>query len=106
LLQHAQQIMDLASNDPALLSSILTSNPEESPTGVGSPELTDPSNINGSDDLDSTLLLVDSLTGETTHSKLGQVLVETSAPNPLSEFIDIYSDDESLEASQKTSVHV
>jgi hypothetical protein len=106
LLQHAQQIMDLASNDLALLSSVPTSNPEESPTGVGSSELTDPGNINGSDDPESTLPPADSPAGATTQSKSGRVSVETSAPNPLSEFIDIYSDDESPEASQKTSVHV
>jgi hypothetical protein len=34
------------------------------------------------------------------------VSVETSVSNPLTKFINIYSDDESLEASQKTSVHV
>jgi hypothetical protein len=106
LLQHAQKIMDLALNDSALLSSIPTSNLEESPIGVGGSELTDPSNINGSDDPEFTLSPVDSPTGMTTQSKSGQVSIETSAPNPLSEFIDIYNDDESLEASQKTCVHV
>jgi hypothetical protein len=92
--------------DPALLSSVPTSNPEESPAGVGGSELTDPGNINGSDDPQSTLPPADSPAGATTQSKPGRVSVETSAPNPLSEFIDIYSDDESPEASQKTSVHV
>jgi hypothetical protein len=98
--------MDLALNDLTLLSSILTSNLEESPAGVGGTELIDPGNINGSDDPESTLSPVDSLVGATTQSKSGRVSVETSAPNPLFEFIYIYSDDESLEASEKTSVHV
>jgi hypothetical protein len=106
LLQHAQQIMDLALNDLTLLSSVPTSNPEEGPIGVGSSELTDPGNINGLDDPESTLPPANSPAGAMNQSKLGRVSVETSAPNPLSEFIDIYNDDESLEASQKTSVHV
>jgi hypothetical protein len=93
-------------NDLALLSSVPTSNPEESPVGVDSSELTDPSNINGSDEPKSTLPPADSSAGVMTQSKLGQVSVETNVPNPLSKFIDIYSDDESPEASHKTSVHV
>ena len=101
MLQHAQQIMDRA-----LLSIVLSSNPEESLAGVGCPKLTNPGNINGSDDPKSTLPPVDSPAGAMTQSKLGRVSVKTSAPNPLSKFIDIYSDDESPEASQKTSVHV
>jgi hypothetical protein len=100
-LQHAQQIMD-----PTLLSSTLTSNPEESPTGVGGSELTDLGNINGSDDPESTLPPVDSPAGAMTQSKPARVSVETSVPNPLSKFIDIYIDDESLEASQKTSLSI
>jgi hypothetical protein len=86
--------------------SVLTSNPEESPAGVGGSELTDPGNINGSDDPESTLPPVDSPAGATIQSEPGRVSVETSVPNPLTEFINIYSDDESPEASQKTSVHV
>jgi hypothetical protein len=34
------------------------------------------------------------------------VLVETNALNPLTEFINVYSDDESLEASHRTSMHI
>jgi hypothetical protein len=105
-LQHAQQIVDLVSNDLALLLSIPTSNPEESPTGVGDSELTYPGNINGSDDLESTPVPVDSPIGTMTQSKPGWVSVETIVPNPLFEFIDVYSDNESSEASQKTSMHV
>jgi hypothetical protein len=100
-LQHAQQIMD-----PTLLSSVPTSNPEESPVGVGCSKLTDPDNINESDDPQSALLLADSLVGTTSQSKLGWVSIETSVPNPLSKFIDIYSDDESPEVYKKTSVYV
>jgi hypothetical protein len=106
LIQHAQQMMDLASNDPALLSSVPTSNPEESPAGVGGFELTNPGNVNGSDDPESTLPPSDSPTVMTIQSGPGRVSVETSAPNPMTEFINIYSDDESPEAPQKTSVHV
>jgi hypothetical protein len=106
LLQHAQQIMDLVLNDLALLSSVLTSNPEESSEGVGGPKITNPGNINGSDDPESIHPPIDSSEGATTQSKLGQVSIKNSVPNSLSDFIDIYSDDESLGASQKTSMHV
>jgi hypothetical protein len=98
--------MDLVSNDPTLLSSILTSNPEESPTGVGVSNLIELGNINGSDDPESTLPPTNSPVGAMNQSNLSRVSVEISAPNPLSEFIDIYNDDESLEASQKTFLHV
>jgi hypothetical protein len=101
--------MDLASNDLVLLSSIPRSSPKEILIGVGSLELTDPGNINGLDDPKSTFLPfppTDSPIGMMTQSKSSRVSVKTSAPNPLSEFIDIYSDDESLEASMKASVLV
>jgi hypothetical protein len=49
---------------------------------------------------------VGSPTGVTTQPEMGWVSVETSAPNPLSEFINIYSDDESPEASRGTPVHI
>jgi hypothetical protein len=106
LIQHAQQVMDLASNDVTLFSSVQTSNPEESPTGVRSSEITDPGNINDSYDPKSTMSPADSLAGMMIQSESDRVLVETSAPNPLTEFINIYSDDQSLEASLETSMHV
>jgi hypothetical protein len=45
-------------------------------------------------------------TGVMTQPEMAWVSVETSVPNSLSEFINIYSDDESPEASRGTPVHV
>jgi hypothetical protein len=106
LIQHAQQVMDMESNNLALLSIVQTSNPEESPVGVGGSKLTDPDNINGSYDPESTLPPADSRAGAMIQSRLGWVSIKTSAPNPLTEFINIYSDYESPKASRETSMHV
>jgi hypothetical protein len=104
LIQHSQQMMDLASNDPTLLSSVPTNNQKESLAGVGGSKLTDPGNINGSDDPKSTLLRADSPASMKIQSELGWVSVKKSAPNPLTKFINIYSDDEILEVYHKTSI--
>jgi hypothetical protein len=72
-----------------------TDNPEESPTGSRGPDLMNLDNINGSDNPESTMPPVGSLVGVTTQPEAGRVSVGTSTFNPLSDFINIYSDDES-----------
>jgi hypothetical protein len=74
--------------------------------GPSDPDFINLGNINGSDDPESTIPPAGSPTGVTTQPETGRVSVETSVPNPLTEFINIYSDDESLEASQRTPVRV
>jgi hypothetical protein len=71
-----------------------------------SPNFINLDNTNGSDDPESTIPPANSPAGMTTQPEICWVSVETSAPNPLTEFINVYSDDESLEASQRTPVCV
>jgi hypothetical protein len=92
--------------DPIRLPRISTHSPEEIPTEPSDPDFINLDNTNGSDDPESTTPPANSPTGMTTQPEIGRVSVETSAPNPLTEFIHVYSDDESLEASQRTPMHV
>jgi hypothetical protein len=70
------------------------------------PDFINLDNTNGSDDPESTTPPANSPVGGMTQPEIGRVSVETSAPNPLTKFINVYSDDESLEASQRTPVRV
>jgi hypothetical protein len=44
--------------------------------------------------------------GVTIQPNAGQLLVGVGVPNPLSEFINMYNDDESSKTSLKTPVHI
>jgi hypothetical protein len=92
--------------DPIRLTRFLIDSPEESPVGLSGPNFVNLGNINGSDDPGSIMPLAMSTTGMTTQLETGQVSVETSSPNPLTKFINIYSDEESPEASHETHVRV
>jgi hypothetical protein len=81
-------------------------NPKRIQVGTSGPELIDVDEIFGLDGLEFTTSSAGSSIGVTTQLEMGRVSLETSAPNPLSKFINIYSDDESPEASLETSVHV
>jgi hypothetical protein len=92
--------------DPIRLPRLLTDSPEEIPTEPSDPDFINLDNTNGSDDPESTTPPANSSAGVMTQPEIGWVSVETSVPNPLTEFINVYSDDESLEASQRTLVRV
>jgi hypothetical protein len=108
MYQQAQQIMNQMRDNPDLirLPRLPTDSPEEILAGPSGPDFMNLDNINGSDDPESTMPPAGSSVGVTTQPETGRVSVETSTPNPLSEFINIYSDDESPEASRGTPVRV
>jgi hypothetical protein len=88
------------------LPRLLTNSPEESTMGPSDPDFMNLDNINGSDNPESTIPPVGSPVGVTAQPEIGRVSVETSVPSPLRKFINIYSDDESPEASRGTPVRV
>jgi hypothetical protein len=78
---------------------LVNDSPKESPAGPRGPDFMNLGNVNGSNDPESTMLPAGSSTVVTNQPKTIQVSVETSVPNPLSKFINIYSYDESSEGS-------
>jgi hypothetical protein len=92
--------------DPIMLPRLPTDSPEESPGKLSDPNFIKLDNTNGSDDPESTTPQANSPVGATIQLDIGWVSIETSAPNPLTEFINVYSDDEILEPSQRTPVCV
>jgi hypothetical protein len=76
------------------------------PTESSDPGSTNPDNTNGLGNPESTTSSINPSEGGTTQPETGRVSIETQAPNPLSTLIHIYSDDESLEPSHGTPVHI
>lgn len=81
-------------------------NPDESQIGPSGHELIDVDEIAGLDDLEFTTPLVGLPTGVSTQLETVGTLGRTSTPNPLSELIKIYDDDESPKVSLVTPVHI
>jgi hypothetical protein len=108
MYQHALQMMGPMQDipDPIRLPRLPTDSPEKIPKEPSGPDFINLGNTNGSDDPESTTPPDNSSVGTTTQPEIGRVSVETSVPNPLTEFNNVYSDDESLEASQMTLVRV
>jgi hypothetical protein len=74
--------------------------------GPSGPDFINLDNINGSDDPESTMPpQITDRCDDSTRDRSG-ISRNKCMPNPLSEFINIYSDDESPEASLGTPVHV
>jgi hypothetical protein len=108
MLEWAQQVLDQLQADPDLseMTGSPVDNPERIQVGTSGPEFIDVDEIVGLDDLEFTMPPVGSPTGVVTQPEAVWVPVETSASNPLSEFIKIYDDDESPEVSLGTPVHI
>jgi hypothetical protein len=108
MYQQAQLLMKRMQENPdlAIWRRPPTDNPKESPTGASYPESISLSNINGSGNPDPTVLSVRLLAIVMTQPEMDHILVKTRAPNPLRNFINIYSDDERSESSHNTPVHV
>jgi hypothetical protein len=73
---------------------------------ISGPEFIDVDEPTGLDDLEFTTPPGGSPVGVATQPKIVQASVEASASNPLSEFINIYDDDEIPEVSLGTPVHI
>jgi hypothetical protein len=108
MLEWAQQVLDQLQDDPDLseMTGSPVDNPDRSQVGTSGPEFIDIDEIDGLDDLEFTMPPAGSPTGVATQPETVWVSVETSASNPLSEFIKIYDDDESPEVSLGTPVHI
>jgi hypothetical protein len=108
MYKHTQQIMNQMQDNPDLirLPRLPTDSPEESLARPSGPNFMNLDNINESDDPESIMPLAGSPVGVMTQPETGWVSVETNVPNPLREFINIYSDDEIPEESCRTPVRV
>jgi hypothetical protein len=83
-----------------------TDSPKEILVDPSGPNFINLDNTNGSDELESTIPPSNPPTGPMNQPEVGRVSVETSVPNPLIEFINVYNDDESPKEYQRTPVHV
>jgi len=108
MLERAQQVLDQLQSDPNLskTTSSPANNPERIQVGTSGPEFIDVDKIVGLDDLEFNMPPVGSPTGVVTQLEVVWVPVETSASNPLIDFINICDDDESLLVSLETPVHI
>jgi len=104
MYQHALQMMGLMRDilDPISLPRISTDSLEEISVEPSDPNFIKLDNTNGLDDPESTTLPSNSPTSSITQLDIGRVSIETSVPNHLTKFINVYNDDESLEESQRT----
>jgi hypothetical protein len=108
MYQETQHMMNQVQDNFSLvrMPRLPTDSPKESSVGPNDPDCIKLDNINGSNDPESTMPPVGLPIGVTTQLEMVWASVETSVPNPLSEFINIYSDDESPKAYLGTPVHV
>ena len=108
LYQQSQLLMKWMQNDPYLIitPTLPTGTQERSSTESSSPDSTDLGNTDGLGNTGSTTLPVNSPVDRTSQTETCQVLIETQVPNPLNKFIHIYSDDEILEPSHESPMHV
>jgi hypothetical protein len=108
MYQHALQMMGPMQDipDPIRLMRFMTDIPEESPPGLSIPNFINPGNNNGSNNSNSIRPPVWSPTCVTIQPEASRVSVGAGVPNPLSELINIYSDDESPETSLNTPMQI
>jgi len=81
-------------------------NPDETRVGPSDPELIEIDEITGLDNPEVTTPQVGSWGNILAHPKIARTLGRENAPNPLHELITIYDDEESMEVSWVTLVHI
>jgi hypothetical protein len=108
MIEQAQWIIDQLQDDLDLTSmtSLPDDNPDESEVGLGGPQFIDIDQIIGLDNPKFKTPSARSSTGVSAQPKTVRTSRRESAPNPLSELIKICDDDESLEVSVMTPVHI
>jgi len=84
----------------------LADNPDRIQVGPRGLEFIDIDEITGLDILEFTTSPTGSSTGVSSQPETGKTSGRTSAPNPLSELIKIYHDDEILEVCFVTPMHI
>jgi len=108
LCQQSQLLMKQMQDDPYLIimPALPTGTRERSPTVSSGPDSTDLGNTDGLGNTRSTTSLVNSPVDRTSQTETDLVSIEARAPNPLSNLIHIYSDDESPEPSHNSPLRV
>jgi hypothetical protein len=108
MIEQVQWIIDQLQDDPDLtgMTGSPADNPDGSQTGPSGPEFIDIDEIIGLDDPEFTTPPTRSPTGVLTQPEIVRTSGRASVPNPLSELIKIYDDDESPEVSLVTPVHI
>jgi hypothetical protein len=108
MIKQAQRIIDQMQDDPDLtgMTESLADNPNVIQTGPSGPELIDIDEIVELDNPEIVTPQARSSRGVGTHPEIVRTSGRASAPNPISELINIYDDEESLEVFLVTLVQI
>ena len=108
MLEHVQRINDQMQDGSDIINipRFHVDNPNEIQTGPIGPEFIDLDEITRLDDPEFTTPPVGSSKGVSAQPETVGASGRTTTSNPLSEFINIYDDDESPEVSLVTPIHI
>jgi hypothetical protein len=108
MIEQVHWIIDQLQDDLDLtgMTGSPVNNSDEIQIGLSNDELIDIDEITGLEDPEITMPQAGSPLGVSAQSKTVRVSVGTSAPDPLHKLINIYDDEESLEVSLVTPVHI